>query len=108
MSELPRSSWEGVLTEEAVRRALEPQGKLLTRLTFAPGTRLRASALERRVVLLAGRCRFEAGGAQVELSRGEQTTLPAGPYTLEVLGEQGVELLIAFALPAAVLERTRR
>ncbi len=97
--------WEGVLTEEAVRRKLEPTGQLVTRLAFPPGTRLKASALERQVIVTAGQCRLRAGDDVVELGKGQCTTMPAGPYGLEVVGTEAVELLLGFRLPAEVLAR---
>lgn len=52
--------------------------------------------------VLRGKCRYTFGSETVLFSAGTWAVLPGGDYTLAVLGDEELEMVLAWRLPFAV------
>jgi hypothetical protein len=91
----------GKMTEEAIRALHQPaEAYRISRYRYPAGTSFPGAQKSTRCYVLSGSCRHTFD-EPIEMSRGTWIDLPAGDFTLEVLGDEELDIVLVWTLPVA-------
>jgi len=95
----------GLHTEENIRRTFSPpEWFRVSRYTYPLGTSFDGAMRPGVVHVMSGRCRYSFDDVSAIVSAGELAELPGGAYSLQVLGEEELVVILAWRLPFKVPE----
>lgn len=97
----------GSMSEESIRELHQPAERFrVSRKRYLTGTAFPGAMRSGTCYVLAGACQYIFNDRGViELRRGEYAKLPEGSYSFSVIGDESVDLVMAWELPPALFER---
>ena len=96
---------EGQLNEAAIRARFQPASAFrIGSFRYPAGTTINGSMRAGTCFVLQGRCQYDFGAAAARLASGDIAQLPEGPYMLQVIDQDELEIVMCWELPR-VLER---